>query len=295
MRKHFTLALLVAAAFAATPAIPAAASPANANHDRLDGYQLALGDSVPFGYSPLVVAAGKAGNPNNFVGYPEIVAKRLEHRDVNAACPGEASTGFVSLTGADNGCRVFRSLFPLHVNYSGTQLDYALNFLATHKEVELVTMSIGANDLFLLQARCQGDPTCEINGLGPTLDTVKANLTLIYGQIRKTAHYHGDLVTLTYYAPSTDPLVGFALGALNQTLTDVTKQFNGIMADGFGAFQAAAAPFGGDPCLAGLLIVTSPGVCDVHPSPKGRNLLAKAVVTGLDAAEDAEGRLLAHR
>jgi hypothetical protein len=34
-------------------------------------------------------------------------------------------------------------------------------------------------------------------------------------------------------------------------------------------------------CAAGLLIVLSPGVCDVHPTPKGRDLLAKAVVNAI--------------
>jgi lysophospholipase L1-like esterase len=276
MRKQFALALLGAATFLPALAMPAAAS--GGNHDR-DGAYLALGDSVPFGYSPLIVAAGQAGDPKNFVGYPEIAAKTLELRDVNAACPGETSFGFISLTGLDNGCRPFRALFPLHVEYDKAQLDYAIHFLTTHDRVRLVTMMIGANDLFKLQSGCNFVVSCEVAGLPATLAAVDANVRFIFGQVRNVAHYTGDLVTLTYYATSADPLVVLAVSLLNSHLAAATAAYNGRVADGFGAFQVASAPFAGSPCAAGLLIVTSPGVCDVHPSPKGRDLLAGAIVS----------------
>jgi lysophospholipase L1-like esterase len=292
MRKQFALAVLAAATFLPALAVPAAASSSNpnGNHGDRDGAYLALGDSVPFGFSPLILAAGQAGNPKNFVGYPEIAAKTLELRDVNAACPGEASFGFISLTGLDNGCRTFRSLFPLHVDYEGTQLDYAIQFLAHHPHVRLVTMMLGANDLFKLQSGCNFVVSCEVAGLTPTLDGIEANVRFIYGQIRNVAHYNGALVTVTYYATSTDPLVALAVGLLNARLAAATGAFNGLMADGFGAFKTAALPFAGDPCAAGLLIVTAPGVCDVHPSPKGRDLLAGAVVAAVPQLQQEHGQ-----
>jgi hypothetical protein len=59
--------------------------------------------------------------------------------------------------------------------------------------------------------------------------------------------------------------------------------FNVVVAHGFEALQTAAAPFGGDSCKAGLLIVltATPLTCDVHPTPKGRDLLAGAVVDAI--------------
>jgi hypothetical protein len=48
-------------------------------------------------------AVTKDGNPHNFIGYPDYVGRALEFTTVNAACPGEATSGFLSLTGADNG------------------------------------------------------------------------------------------------------------------------------------------------------------------------------------------------
>src|SRR5260370_10647175 len=92
------LALVSSVALLALAAVPASA--ASEGHD-----YLALGDSVPFGFSFLL-------NPNdasNFIGYPEIVAQRLDIKDVNATCPGEASGGFRSLTGTANSCRADRT------------------------------------------------------------------------------------------------------------------------------------------------------------------------------------------
>ena len=93
---------------------------------------------------------------------------------------------------------------------------------------------------------------------------------------------------------ASDPLVAIALNLLNARLTTVTGAFHGVVADGFGAFKTAAIPFAGDPCAAGLLIATPPGqttTCDVHPTPKGRDLLAGAVlqtIAGSCGAHDAK-------
>ncbi len=75
-----------------------------------NGQYLALGDSVAFGY---IRDAGFAYvNAENFVGYPDYVAAALSFTETSASCPGEATTGFISLTGADNGCRPFRASYP---------------------------------------------------------------------------------------------------------------------------------------------------------------------------------------
>lgn len=283
--------LLFALALSGT-LIVGAAPPAAAEDNRPEAIQLALGDSVAFGFSPLMVAAGLAGNPANFVGYPEIAAGILELGDVNASCPGEATGGFISLTGTDNGCRRYRSLFPLHVSYSGTQLAFALNFLHEHHQVRLVTMDIGANDVFVLQRTCtnaQGvlDPVCFSNGLPLVLATIQANLEFIFGQIRNVAHYHGRLVTLSYYGLAYDPASAAGTRALNAPIIAATLASGGVVADGFAAFQPLALAAGGSSCAAGLLIQLAPGQCDVHPSPKGRDLLAAAVVK---AARQEQGQ-----
>src|SRR3982751_27964 len=88
------------------------------------GSVLTLGDSVVFGY---ITQDGPAYlNADNFIGYPEIVGDALRLEVRNPSCPGETTAAFLSPIGADNGCRLFRSRFPLHERYLGTQLDYAL-------------------------------------------------------------------------------------------------------------------------------------------------------------------------
>lgn len=246
---------------------------------------LALGDSVPFGFNPLV----SAKDANNFVGYPEIVASRLNLDDVNATCPGEATGGFLSLTGTDNVCRPYRFFLmdPLHVSYSTSQMAFALAFLQAHgQSVKLITLTLGANDAFRFQKDCMAGPTvgtCPL-GLVGVLGVMRANLNTILGNIR-AAGYGGPIVAVTYYAINyADPAsVGGSL-ALNGQMEAAAAAHGAVIASGFDAWQPVAMALGaGDSCKAGLLIVlsTSPLKCDVHPTPAGRDLLAGAVIKAL--------------
>ena len=266
-----------------------AAVPAFA-HEK-DHTYLALGDSVTFGFSPLA----DPRNAGNFTGYPTIVGERLDMNVVNPACSGEATGGFISLTGLDNVCRPYRANWPLHVSYTGTQLAFATNFLRHHRGTRLVSLMLDANDLFRVSSGKPGPPPWPPTGCyTPVLTDYFAtcavqNLTTIFKAIRD-AGYHGRLVVLTYYALNySDPVgVGGTQGLLNKAMLTAGAPFHITVAKGFEAFQRAAAPFGGDSCKAGLLIVlsTSPLTCDVHPTPKGRDLLAGAVVNAVDEGED---------
>src|SRR5664280_2567755 len=90
-----------AAAVSATTAIPASASPPDDRADSAGSY-LALGDSVAFGYNPLL---DPRSGPAQYVGYPDLVARALHLRETNAACPGEATGGFTNRrSDNDNGC-----------------------------------------------------------------------------------------------------------------------------------------------------------------------------------------------
>ncbi len=80
-----------------------------------DAVALALGDSVAFGF--ITQAGYEYGDPDNFVGFPDYVGGLLRLDVVNASCPGETTSGFLSATGDDNGCRPYRANFPLHVGY----------------------------------------------------------------------------------------------------------------------------------------------------------------------------------
>ncbi len=256
------------------------------------GY-LALGDSVAFGFDPLVSDADRA-DPENFEGYPEALAGEVDLQVVNASCPGEASGGFISLSGLDNSCRPYRAFFPLHVPYATSQLDFAVAFLKAHPRTQLVTLNIGANDLFVLVRECTDedgvlDAVCFGKGFPELLKTLGQNLAAIYKRIRVEAGYRGQLVALTYYLTDyRDAFAAQVIGAINGVVAGVTEAFKGRVADGFGAFQAAAASSNGDSCAAGLLIRLSDTMCDIHPSSDGRETLAKAIRAVVIVGDDTD-------
>lgn len=228
---------------------------------------LALGDSVAFGYDPLV------SDRNAVEGYPELLGARLGLPVVNASCPGEASGGFLSPTGNDNNCRENRQEYALHVDYRGTQLAFAIEFLAAHPNTQLVTIDIGGNDASKLNDQCAGDAACVLGGFLGLLTDYGHNLDLIFGELRKV--YDGPLVALAIYNPfPADSIAQYGLERLNAQLAAHVARFDGIYADGMRVFDGAS---GGDPCAGGLLIGMPDGSCDIHPSPSGHELLADAI------------------
>ena len=264
-------------------ALPASATPVTGS--AANGSYLALGDSVAFGYvPPQAVPAPNYLDPRSFVGYPEDVARALHIRVSNASCPGETTASFLVPGAPSNGCENspgssigYRTEYPLHVQYPGTQMQYALKYLAVHRHTRLVTIDIGANDVFLCQ-ETTADACASTAEFQAVLQEIRANLTTLYTLIRDVAHYHGLLVALTYYSISySDPVEVASTEALDSVIASVTEKFGGKVADGFAAFEGPSAAFGGSPCAAGLLIKLPDGSCNVHPSPAGHLLLARAI------------------
>ena len=165
-------------------------------------------------------------------------------------------------------------------------MEFALDQLKVNKKVNLVTLSIGANDVLMVLPAielCGGVTTCVNAVLTPVLDLYAVNLSAILTKIRK--NYQGTLVLLTYDSP--DPSLDGIAQAVNGVMTRVGSQFPQIaIADDYAAFHAASAAFGGNACQAGLLIKLPPSPynsfpCDIHPSPLGRVLLAATVAAVL--------------
>jgi lysophospholipase L1-like esterase len=270
------------AAVSLIPALPASAAPLNGPSG---GTYLALGDSVAFGYvPPQAVPAPNYFDPSSFVGYPEDAAQALHLQVSNASCPGETTASFFVPGAQSNGCENspgssvgYRTEFPLHVQYSGTQLQYALKYLVTHRNTRLVTIDIGANDVFLCQ-ETTADACASTAELQAVLKKIQVNLAIIYALIRDVARYHGPLVAVTYYSLSySDPTQVAGTEELNSAIASVTEKFGGKVADGFAAFEGPSLAAGGSPCTAGLLIKLPDGTCNIHPSPAGHQLLAKAI------------------
>jgi lysophospholipase L1-like esterase len=305
LMKYFTLIA------ALTPLLVSPAFSANESNYTY----LALGDSVPFGMNITLVPpySNQLPTPSEFIGYPDVVAE-LNHllipgKEVNAACPGETSSSFLSLanlaTNPDNGCNSphqqppplpplppFKTAVGLHTNYTVAQMDFAEAQFQANKHINLVTLNIGANDVLLILPAleaCGTNTTCAQNVLTPVLQTYGANLAQILSRIR--ANYQGTLILMTYYspAPALDSLTTAVNGVMVQVVAQLSAQPNFApitFADAFTAFQVASAPFNHDACQAGLLIKLPPSPfntspCDVHPSALGRDLLAATVELSL--------------
>lgn len=282
-RAAVVAGVAVGVAAGVMPALPASAG--SVTGSATDGTYLALGDSVAFGFVPSqAVPPPNYQDAHSFVGYPEDVAQALRVRVWNASCPGETTDSMLVVGVVSNGCENsptsptgYRTLYPLHVQYQGTQMEYALKYLAVHHHIQLVTIDIGANDLFICQETTT-DHCASPAELQAVLQEIQANLTTIYTQIRDVGHYQGPLVALTYYSLSySDPAQVAGTQLLDSVIASVTKAFGGKVADGFAAFQGPSAAFGGSPCAAGLLIRLPNGTCNIHPSPAGHLLLAQAI------------------
>ena len=282
-RAAVVAGIAVGMAAGMVPALPAWAG--SVTGPAANGTYLALGDSVAFGFVPRqAVPPPNYRSAHSFVAYPEDVAQALRIRVWNASCPGETTASMLTAGVQSNGCENspgspvgYSTQFPLHVQYQGTQMAYALKYLAVHRHTQLVTIDIGANDAFLCQETTADHCTSPAE-LAALVQEIQANLTAIYTQIRAVAHYQGLLVALTYYSLNySDPVQVAQVKLLNALIAGVTEAFGGKVADGFAAFEGPSAAFGGSPCSAGLLIKLPDGTCNIHPSPAGHLLLAQAI------------------
>jgi len=290
MKPRLVLSLCVIALFALGSA--SAANPVGGSSP-----YLALGDSIAFAF--IDQAGYEYYYPINFVGYVDWTSLASGLNPANASCPGETSGSFLSSTAPDNGCRLYRSLFPLHVVYGSvrsTQLGFATGFLLNHANTQLVTIAIGVNDLLLLEQQCNNDPTCIEQGAPQVFATAGANMQKILAALRGTG-YAGAIVVVNYYSLDYSNQFETALiVGLNQAITAPAPAYGAVVADVFSAFEGAASNqfAGGNTCIAGLLNPsnpqTSPPSCDIHPSQFGHKLMAQVIEGVYRARQGKDGR-----
>ena len=163
----------------------------------------------------------------------------------------------------------------MHVSYHGTQLDFAIRYLNRHPGTRLVSLMIGANDAFLCQETTKDACASE---LPQVIKHISANVAKILSAIRHDGHYSGQLILLNYYSLDySSPTDNAGSMALNTAMDHAAKKYRAAIADGYGAFHAAALQSGGNSCTAGLLTQLTGGGCGVHPSLAGQAVLALAV------------------
>jgi lysophospholipase L1-like esterase len=168
------------------------------------------------------------------------------------------------------------------VRYTGSQLAFAVSFLRANRGVRLVSLMIGANDVFLCERNAPHHCTTS-DEQRAVFKQVAANVRTILSAVRNRARYRGQLAILNYY--STDfnsTLLTNGVIGLNRALDAAAKPFTVVIADGFAQFKTASFRFGNNPCNAGLITqLGAPGNCGVHPTYAGQALLAQALTRAI--------------
>jgi lysophospholipase L1-like esterase len=275
----------------------AAAWDSDEHHDKV----LVLGDSVAFGYIAAVDSVGYFyTRPDNFIGFANDLGETFHLDAVNASCPGATTGSFLSSTAPDNGCKDYRALYRLHVDYQGTQLEFATRYLRLHPEVRLVSITLGANDGRLLEISCAEIPNstparveaCIEAGAPAVFAKVAENIGTILADLRATG-YGGAIILTNYYSTdysdSTQPGITELTAALNTAIAAPAQAYGALVADVFTVFQtvASAPAFGGQTCKTGLLNpdVDTPNLCNEHPALTGQRLIARTIAHALQAAD----------
>ncbi len=265
-----------------------------------NGSLLALGDSVAFGVIPSKVAIARTGNLSIFISYANYVASWYHLNLINLACPGETTASMINPSAQSNGCENhphrdratgtftnlpggFRTAAPLHVKYSGSQLSAAVSFIRS-SNIKLITLDIGANDLFLCAGEQHG---CTSQSAQSSLiSTVTTNLRTIISTILATG-YKGKFVVLDYYSPNYNSPINARIVRFDNVIDGVVNGFpNVTLVSGYNAFKTASASSGGNSCAAKLLLPSANSLggtssCNIHPSYLGHQILAKAIESAL--------------
>src|SRR5579884_941097 len=232
---------------------------------------LALGDSVTFGYEEsAVVPAPNYKDAASFIAYPQLVGEVLHLKVANASCPGETTGSLIDASAESNGCENilgkgggYRTAYPLHVRYRGSQLAYAVSYLRRHRDVRLVSLMIGANDAFICQETTK-DACLAPSEQRAVFAKIARNVRRILSAIRNQARYRGQIVIVNYWSLdySSSVVTGVTRG-LNAAVDGAARRYGVRFADGFGEFRQGTRIFGGNPCTAGLLTKLSTGGCGV--------------------------------
>src|SRR5260221_7929778 len=239
-------------------------------------YYLALGDSVAYGFQTSKALAGLPPDAFN-TGYADLFAARLRQlrpqiATVNYSCPGESTTSFLLP------CIWKTSGHALHNDYSGSQLDAALAFLAAHRgQVSPITLSLNGNDINDFLRPCPpGDLACIQNGAPVAIAAYRARLTSILTRLRAAAPDAAIIVVGAY-----DPNIGaFAFAdplftQLNQAQQAAAATVRARFADPFPVFNPQGDDAAETTAICTLTLLCSQG--DGHPSDTGYRALADTV------------------
>lgn len=240
-------------------------------------YYLALGDSITYGYQAYKHAAGLPPSAYD-TGYVDVFAAYLREIQpgitvVNYGCPGESTWTF-----RKGPCLWTEFGEQLHDDFSGRQLDAAVDFLRAHPgEVSPITVTLWGNNVREFSAECQGDATCIENGAFKFIDNLSKDLAKILHALRKEAPDADIILTGTWDSfidalEFADPLFRPMNASMAASAVTERVQF----ADPFPLFNPQGDVQREVRNLCSLLLLCAPQP-DSHPSDVGYRVLGDLV------------------
>jgi lysophospholipase L1-like esterase len=265
------LALAVCGLAITSALLPSSAASARAD-DGLSGRYLALGDSIPLGFTP---AFEDPWSVDRMVGYPEVIDRLPRVRTTNFSCPGQTAQALISKRAPDNGCFEMRAEAPslgielLHTDYRGTQLEAALATIKASGVPTLISIQGGGNEVSMCAERADVEQ-CVRNVLPAITRSLRTAATRLH-----TAAPQAHIVLVGYHLP---PGLEGPIGLVNHAIKRAAQQADVAFADPATAFANQARHHGGDVCAAGLLAKYPDGSCDLHPTARGQRIYADVVL-----------------
>jgi len=247
---------------------------------------LALGDSLAFGYqqakfNSLLPTPDPAKFNTGYVDYFAAQLAKIRKRVVttNLGCPGETTDSFLGKTPC-----LYHTAFPLHVNYSGSQMDAALAYLTGNPHPGPITLDIGANDLLGSIAKCNADPSpfadlfsCIIGTAPATFAHVTQNVSTILDKLRAASPTTKIIVSGVYnplevtYGAASDQLAR----TLNGQLAAVAAAHKARYANPLVVFNPSTNE---EATLCALTNICTP-LKDIHPTDAGYQQLGNLLWT----------------
>jgi lysophospholipase L1-like esterase len=233
------------------------------------GYYLALGDSIAYGFQPT-----RANAPPSAVntGYVDLFAARLRKlstkiKVVNYGCPGEST-----LTFTRGGCDWLKHGGKLHDAFRGSQLKAAEAFLRAHPgTVSPITVTLWGNDLPLPLSQNAKRAPRAIASFG-------SRLTSILEQLRATAP-EAEIIVTGAWNPEADRLA--QVEPLYRSVDTVIKRSAAAsrarVANMFQALDGPGNVKAQQARLCSLTFFCSKG--DPHPTDAGYRAMADAFMT----------------
>lgn len=233
--RRMAAVLSTAAMFVAISVPIASATPG-------EGVYLSLGTSLAAGSQ-----ADSAGNTtfSSDRSYTDQLHQRLKGRlageltHVKLGCPGETTDQFLGGVDKDGDPSNCAALYA-----TGSQIGDALATMEGG-DVILVTIDVGANDLFDALELCGNDAAC----LNTQIQGVAAKAAQIVLELRGSG-YTGPIVAMNYYNPLAAAAIGYINGVAGQQspnlefalLSDVlVSGLNGALAQAYGSLAVPVA------------------------------------------------------